>query len=135
MAPGQGQARQEIVLPAEPTAVRQARAWLAETTADVLDAARRIDVELVLSEVVGNAVRHGGPGLAISVATTRGGGLLRVDVTDDGPGLAPRPNAMASDRYGGFGLFIVEQLTRRWGVTREDNRTRVWFELDFELAA
>ena len=28
-------------------------------------------------------------------------------------------------------LFIVEQLTRRWGVTREDKRTRVWFELDF----
>lgn len=130
MARGQGQSRHEIELPAEPTAVRQARAWLAETTAEVLDAARRVDVELVLSEVVANAVRHGGPGRAIKVAATRGADHLRVDVTDDGPGLAPRPNAMASDRYGGFGLFIVEQLTRRWGVARENLRTRVWFEVE-----
>jgi anti-sigma regulatory factor (Ser/Thr protein kinase) len=131
VARGQGQARQEIVLPAEPTAVRQARAWLGETTAELLDAARRIDVELVLSEVVANAVRHGGPGRKISVAATRGAGHLRVEVTDDGPGLAPRPNAMASDRYGGFGLFIVEQLSRRWGVARENLRTRVWFEVEY----
>jgi anti-sigma regulatory factor (Ser/Thr protein kinase) len=130
MARGHGQGRQEIVLPAEPTAVRQARAWLAEATAGLLDAARRIDVELVLSEVVANAVRHGGPGRAIRVAAVRGADHLRVDVTDDGPGLAPRPNAMASDRYGGFGLFIVEQLTRRWGVARENLRTRVWFEVE-----
>jgi len=130
MARDKGQAWQEIVLPAEPSAVRQARAWLAETTAELLDAARRIDVELVLSEVVANAVRHGGPGRAIRVAATRGADHLRVDVTDDGPGLAPRPNAMASDRYGGFGLFIVEQLTRRWGVARENLRTRVWFEVE-----
>jgi hypothetical protein len=38
---------------------------------------------------------------------------------------------MASDENGGFGLFIVERLTRRWGVTREDRRTRVWFEFDY----
>ena len=31
----------------------------------------------------------------------------------------------------GFGLYFVEQLTRRWGVTRENRRTRVWFELDY----
>ena len=123
--------QQEIVLAAEPAAVRQARAWLAELTAGLLDAARRIDVELALSEVVANAVRHGGAGRAISITATRAPEYLRVDVTDDGPGLAPKPNAMASDRYGGFGLFIVEQLCRRWGVARENLRTRVWFEVEY----
>jgi hypothetical protein len=38
---------------------------------------------------------------------------------------------MASDANGGFGLFLVEQLTRRWGMTRENHRTRVWFEFDY----
>ena len=46
-------------------------------------------------------------------------------------GLVPRPGAMGSDDPGGFGLFIVEHLTRRWGVTREDRLTRVWFEFDY----
>jgi hypothetical protein len=37
---------------------------------------------------------------------------------------------MASDEHGGFGLFIVERMTRRRGVTREDRRTRVWLEFN-----
>ena len=118
------------MLNAEPSAVRQARTWLAELTAGLLDAARRIDVELALSEVVANAVRHGGAGRAISVIATRAPGYLRLEVTDAGPGMVPKPNAMASDRYGGFGLFIVEQLSRRWGVARENLKTRVWFEVE-----
>jgi hypothetical protein len=54
-----------------------------------------------------------------------------VQVTDEGAGLVPTPGAMASDENGGFGLFIVERLTRRWGVTRENRHTRVWFEFDY----
>jgi pyruvate,water dikinase len=46
-------------------------------------------------------------------------------------GLAPRPRALETEDVGGFGLYFVEQLTRRWGVTRENRRTRVWFELDY----
>ena len=42
---------------------------------------------------------------------------------------------IAPEDHGGFGLFFVEQLTRRWGVTRENQRTRVWFELDYRAAA
>jgi hypothetical protein len=39
---------------------------------------------------------------------------------------------MATEPGAGFGLFLVEQLTRRWGMTREDDKTRVWFELDYQ---
>ena len=35
----------------------------------------------------------------------------------------------------GFGLFLVERLTRRWGLTRENSNTRVWFEFDFDADA
>jgi anti-sigma regulatory factor (Ser/Thr protein kinase) len=76
-------------------------------------------------------VRHGAPGGAVQLAATAKPEFLCVRVTDEGPGLAPRPGAMASDENGGFGLFIVEQLTRRWGMTRENRRTRVWFEFDY----
>ena len=43
----------------------------------------------------------------------------------------PDPGAMDSDPGAGYGLFLVEQMTRRWGMTREDERTRIWFELDY----
>jgi hypothetical protein len=34
----------------------------------------------------------------------------------------------------GWGLYLVDQLTDRWGVTGTDG-TRVWFEIDREPAA
>ena len=123
--------RQELVLAAEPIAVRQARSWLSTVARGVVGARRLSDLELVLTEVITNAVRHGAPGGAVRVAATPKDAFLCVQVTDEGPGLVPKPGAMASDEHGGFGLFIVERLTRRWGVTREDRHTRVWFEFDY----
>ena len=93
------------------------------------------DLRLVMSEVVTNALRHGADGKSIDVAITPKDEYLCVQVTDDGPGLAPSPGATAPDPHGGFGLFLIEQLTRRWGVTRENRRTRVWFEFDYAARA
>ena len=119
------------MLVAEPPAVREARGWLSALASGYVDDARRPDLELVVTEVVTNAVRHGAPGGAVQLAATPKPEFLCVQVTDEGPGLVPRPGAMASDDHGGFGLFIIEQLTRRWGMTRENRRTRVWFEFDY----
>jgi len=130
-APVQAAGRQELVLIAEPTSVREARAWLVALASGLVDEVRRPDLALVMTEVVTNAVQHGAPGAALRLAATPKPEFLCVQVTDDGPGLVPRPGAMASDENGGFGLFIVERLTRRWGMTREDRRTRVWFEFDY----
>src|SRR3954449_12034395 len=88
-------------------------------------------LDLAITEVVSNAVRHSNCGDEILVALTPKDGYLCVRVTDGGTGLVPRPGAMASEPGAGFGLFLVEQLTRRWGVTREGGRTRVWFEIDY----
>jgi anti-sigma regulatory factor (Ser/Thr protein kinase) len=131
MATVQAPGRQELMLVAEPAAVRQARAWLSGLASGLIDEARRADLELAVTELVTNAVRHGTPGGRMLVAATPKPEFLCVQVTDEGPGLVPRPGAMASDENGGFGLFIVEQLTRRWGMTRENRRTRVWFEFDY----
>jgi anti-sigma regulatory factor (Ser/Thr protein kinase) len=88
-------------------------------------------LDLALTELVANAVRHSGSTEQIVVALTPKDGYLCVRVTDGGTGLVPRPGAMDTEPGAGYGLFLVEQLTRRWGMTREDERTRVWFEIDF----
>lgn len=88
-------------------------------------------LELAITEVVANAVRHSGSTEQIRVMLTGKAEFLCVRVTDGGAGLVPRPGAMSTEAGAGYGLFLVEQLTRRWGVTREDGKTRVWFEIDY----
>jgi anti-sigma regulatory factor (Ser/Thr protein kinase) len=132
-APSQLERRSTVTLVAEPAAARQARTWIEALAASLLSPARGNDLRLVVTEIVTNAIRHGDPGGSLLLTATPKDGYLCVQVTDDGPGLAPRPRAMVPDEDGGFGLFLVERLTRRWGVTRERGRTRVWFELDYDL--
>jgi anti-sigma regulatory factor (Ser/Thr protein kinase) len=92
---------------------------------------QRANLALAVSEVVTNAVRHSGAEEKIKLALTPKDGYLCVRVSDAGAGLVPRPGAMKADGGAGVGLFLVEQLTRRWGMTREEGHTRVWFEIDF----
>jgi serine/threonine-protein kinase RsbW len=123
--------RVAFTLEARPESVGEARRRLAALSAPFLDAVQRDHLKLVISEVVTNAIRHGASDAVVTVAVTPKEEFLCVQVTDAGGGLAPKPQALASDEDGGFGLFLVERLTRRWGVTRENDHTRVWFELDY----
>ena len=127
-APG---GRSTRTLPAVAGAVAEARRWTASVAGGMLGGDQAENLRLVISELVTNALRHGAEGQRIDLAVTPKPEFLCVQVTDDGPGLAPRPRALETDDNGGFGLYFVEQLTRRWGVTRENRRTRVWFELDY----
>ena len=118
-------------LDARPAAVSEARSWIGAVTRGLLDPDQAQSLRLIVSELVTNALRHGAEGERIDLAVTPKPEFLCVQVTDDGPGLAPRPRALDTEEEGGFGLYFVEQLARRWGVTRENRRTRVWFELDY----
>ena len=126
-APG----KQELELVAEPDAVGRARRWLSTVAIGHVEPSRVPDLAIVVTEIVTNAVRHGAHRGELRLAATPKSSFLCVQVTDDGPGFVPRPGAMASDEHGGYGLFLVERLTRRWGMTRENQRTRVWFEFDY----
>lgn len=92
------------------------------------------DAQLLVSELVANAVRHGGPpGVAVNVTVRAGPQTMRVDVTDRGAGFDPeRLPAPSSERGGGWGLPIVAALAHRWGVEHDTNTT-VWFEIDRPL--
>ncbi len=124
--------RREFVLDGHADSVGEGRRHVLELAEGFVDEARLPDLALVLSEVVTNAVRHSSEaGGTILLAVTPKDDYLCVQVTDPGPGLAPRPRATAPDEEGGWGFFLIEYLTRRWGVTRENAHTRVWFEFDF----
>jgi anti-sigma regulatory factor (Ser/Thr protein kinase) len=120
---------------ATPDSVREARERVVETAAERLPADRVAELRLVASEVITNAVRHGGSGEPVRIRALVTEEFLCVKVTDAGPGIAPRPRATAPAADGGFGLVLVESLTRRWGMTREEGRTRIWFEFDLDQAA
>jgi anti-sigma regulatory factor (Ser/Thr protein kinase) len=100
--------------------------------ADLLSDDKFEDVRLVVSELVANSILHAGlsPDDRISLSVSVSGGSVRGRVCDPGPGFEapsePRPRA---DLSGGWGLPIVERLSDRWGVER-DNRVCVWFEID-----
>ena len=126
----EGAARVEVLRP-EPSAVPEARRLAADVAARRMSAEQCHNLELAVTEVVANAVRHSCSDDDVKLSMTPKDGYLCVRVTDGGAGLVPRPGAMGSEDGAGFGLFIVEQLTRRWGMTREGGKTRVWFELDY----
>ena len=91
------------------------------------------DVTLLVSEVVTNCVVHAGlaPGQDVDLRLTHDGETVRVEVRDEGWGFAE--SLVRSSRSNGFGLYLVEQLSDRWGVERGD-RTCVWFEVDLATA-
>jgi anti-sigma regulatory factor (Ser/Thr protein kinase) len=89
-------------------------------------------IELLVSELVTNSVRHGGldEGDWVEIRVTATNRTVRVRVVDPGPGFAPpSPPDPASHETSGWGLYLVDQIADRWGVARNGN-TVVWFELD-----
>ncbi len=84
------------------------------------------DLRLVVSELVANSVKFG-PGEPIRVELdVDPPDHVRGEVVDQGEGdvvhVRPEPGL-----EGGFGLWLVDRLTARWGVA--DGSTHVWFVL------
>ncbi|GAA2395057.1 SpoIIE family protein phosphatase [Streptomyces glaucosporus] len=84
-------------------------------------------VELLVSEVVTNAVRYAERPITLRLLRTD---VLRCEVGDDVPQLPRLRQARATDE-GGRGLYLVNRLARRWGATRLSTGKVVWFEIPF----
>ncbi|MEV6422013.1 ATP-binding SpoIIE family protein phosphatase [Streptomyces sp. NPDC051662] len=82
-------------------------------------------VELLISEVVTNAVRYAERPVTLRLLRTD---VLRCEVGDDSPQLPRQRRARDTDE-GGRGLFLVNRLARRWGATRLSTGKVVWFEI------
>jgi anti-sigma regulatory factor (Ser/Thr protein kinase) len=91
-------------------------------------------VALVLSELIANAVQHGGagPGEEVEVRVASTAHRLRVEVIDPGWGdIQPRQRIQHAD--GGYGLLLVEHLSDEWGREATDSGgSLAWFELELD---
>ncbi len=127
--------RIELKLIPESEAVLSARHSL-DRLEGLLLPAKLEDLQLVVSELVTNSVRHArlSPEDRISLLVEVRMGSVRGRVCDPGPGFEkpsePRPRP---DLSGGWGLPIVQRISDRWGVKRNGKQgglACVWFEMD-----
>jgi anti-sigma regulatory factor (Ser/Thr protein kinase) len=90
------------------------------------------DLHLLTTELVTNAVLHAGAGEAdkIELRVATEPDRVLVSVTDSGGDEKPEVQELDPEIPGGMGLFLVEQISSRWGVERAPGGgNRVWFEL------
>ncbi|WP_329138356.1 ATP-binding protein [Streptomyces sp. NBC_00670] len=85
------------------------------------------DAVLLVSELVGNAVRHTGA-RAFGLRMRRRRGRIRVEVRDPSRGLPCLMPVQELD-VSGRGLFLVNELSDRWGVDLLPLGKTTWFEM------
>jgi anti-sigma regulatory factor (Ser/Thr protein kinase) len=119
--------RVTLKLSGGPEAAAEARAAVTGLRAD-LDKPLLETMRLLVTELVANSVRHAAA-RSVDLQALVGESGVWIEVTDQGPGFDPREHDHTESDESGWGLFLVERLADRWGVRREGERTRVWFEL------
>jgi anti-sigma regulatory factor (Ser/Thr protein kinase) len=87
-------------------------------------------VQLLATEVVGNAVRHAAldGGAPIILRVFLDAARMRIEIHDSGPGFEPMVAEPDPRSPSGRGLFLVDKLASDWGV-QHDAGTTVWFEI------
>ncbi len=113
-----------VLLPRSPYAAGQARAHVVAHFGDQISEQALRNVQTVASELVNNAIVHGRGEVTLEAALGRGS--VRVEVIDQGTGNTPGTRERADGDTGGWGLQLVQALSRRWGVG--EGTTHVWAE-------
>lgn len=119
--------------PGHASSVSQARRFVAGVLGEGFPG--RDEVLLLVSEIAANAVRHSasGDGGEFEVAVSVAGGLVRVEVGDQGGASEPRltdEDSAADALTGGRGLRIVDALAAKWGHAGDELGRVVWFEME-----
>ena len=118
-------------LPRTADAPGMARRSVRHMAGGELDHPEREMVDILMTELVTNAVVHAGRDagknviLRFAVAPER----IRVEVCDRGVGFSSDQLAEPRSEPGGYGLMMVDRGASRWGASAEGG-TCVWFELD-----
>jgi anti-sigma regulatory factor (Ser/Thr protein kinase) len=116
-----------LQLPPDHAAAARARRFVSDTLRAWGCADAIADAELLVSELVTNAVLHARS--ATSVTIERDGATVRISVCDDSP-TRPRLRNYGPEAVTGRGLVIVDRIAQRWGVDPSDEGKCVWFEIE-----
>ena len=107
-------------------APRRAREAVARLVSDPGDPIAG-DVELTVSELVTNVVRHTRHGGLLEAWDPKPDVPLRLEVSDSDPSPVIQ---VAGSALGGHGLHIVESIADSWGVNPTARGKTVWAEFD-----
>ncbi|MFH8389221.1 SpoIIE family protein phosphatase [Streptomyces sp. NPDC018036] len=123
---------EEWEVPDDPAAVPRIRA----------EATRRLEAwglgeaafttELILSELVTNAIRYGGSPITLRLLHDRDSLICEVG---DGTSTSPHLRRATLTDEGGRGLFLVAQMSRRWGTRYTDRGKIIWAEQALDAGA
>ncbi|WP_405640975.1 SpoIIE family protein phosphatase [Streptomyces uncialis] len=117
-------------LSADPAVVARARAEVSDRLAawglEELD----FTAELVVSELVTNAIRYGSPPIRLRLIRDR---RLICEVSDAG-NTSPHLRRARTFDEGGRGLLLVAQLTQRWGTRYTSDGKTIWADISLDTA-
>ncbi|MFF3455248.1 SpoIIE family protein phosphatase [Streptomyces sp. NPDC002730] len=112
-------------VPFDPAAVAGMRAAVAEKLDDWGLSELAFAMELVLSELITNALRYGSAPVTVRLLRDR---TLTCEVAD-GSSTSPHLRYAATMDEGGRGLFLVAQMAERWGTRYTPQGKVIWAEL------
>ena len=116
----------DTAFPANPASLRLAREAVADF--DDVDEETAAALKVIVTELLSNAIQHGGSETDVRLSVERRGDLVRVVVTDRGRGFTAQYGK--HDRVGGGGLALIQAVASRFGVTRACGETEAWAEID-----
>ncbi|WP_436849295.1 SpoIIE family protein phosphatase [Streptomyces massasporeus] len=111
-------------VPPDPALVPSVRARCRETLREWGLEEIGFATELIVSELVTNAIRYGSPPVGVRLLHGR---CLICEVSD-ASGTSPRLRRAAATDEGGRGLFLVAQFAQRWGTRYTTRGKVIWTE-------
>lgn len=109
---------------ADPAAVREVRAAVTRQLEIWGLDEQTFTTELILSELLTNAIRYGGEPITVRLLYDR---MLTCEVSD-GSSTSPHLRYAAESDEGGRGLFLVAQFAERWGTRYTASGKVIWAE-------
>ena len=120
-----------VTLEADPRSAAQARRFVLDELARAGGEELGPAAELLVSELVANAVLHARS--QVTVAVIAAPDTVRIEVSD-GSAAGPRQRRFSNEASTGRGLLLVEAMSSAWGVIQRAGGKTIWFELVAEMA-
>ncbi|MFI2200995.1 amino acid permease [Streptomyces sp. NPDC020192] len=121
----------EWAVVSDPAAVATIRAAVGKQLGDWGLDDLAFTTELIVSELVTNAIRYVGGPIQVRLIRDR---TLICEVSDTGH-TSPNLRHAASDEEGGRGLFIIAQMTHHWGTRYTRAGKTIWTEQELQQSS